>query len=247
MISVCIATYNGAQFIKEQMDSILMQLDDTDQVVVSDDGSTDDTLNIIKSFNDSRITIINNPLDKSDHRHSNNHYRVASNFENALNHIRGEYIFLSDQDDIWYPDKVKEILQHLNDRSIVQTNYSIIDKDSKIIEYKHFLSSPISKYFLKNLIRPYFHGCCMAFSKKLLEYALPFPKNLIAHDFWLGLLAQKIGFQIIYITKPLIKYRRYDGNVSLPKSKNPLLFKLAYRIRLGSQVLYRAFKSNKPF
>ena len=90
-ISVCIATYNGAKYIEEQVQSILYQLSEKDEIINSDDGSKDNTLAIIKSLNDARIKVIHNTL-----KHG-----LVSNFENAIKHADGDYIFLSDQDDIW--------------------------------------------------------------------------------------------------------------------------------------------------
>ena len=95
MISVCIATYNGEKYLREQLDSILPQLAESDEVIVSDDGSTDGTIDLITSLNDPRIKIVSNSGRKG----------YVGNFENALKHTTGDYIFLSDQDDIWYPNK----------------------------------------------------------------------------------------------------------------------------------------------
>ena len=91
MISVCIATYNGEKYIKEQLLSILPQLGKKDEVIISDDHSTDNTLDIVKGLNDNRIKIVMNNREKG----------YTSNFENALSYAIGDYIFLSDQDDIW--------------------------------------------------------------------------------------------------------------------------------------------------
>ena len=94
-ISVCIATYNGGAFIKDQIYSILLQLSQNDEIIISDDGSRDSTLNILFSFNDSRIKIYKN----------GGKHGVVSNFENAIKHATGDYIFLCDQDDVWMPGK----------------------------------------------------------------------------------------------------------------------------------------------
>ncbi len=96
MLSVCIATYNGAKYINKQVESILLQLGIDDEIVVSDDGSIDQTISILESFGDERIKIFRNTG-----RHG-----VVSYFENALNHSSGEVIFLSDQDDIWNKKKL---------------------------------------------------------------------------------------------------------------------------------------------
>ncbi len=71
----------------------------------------------------------------------------------------------------------------------------------------------------------------MAFPKALLKSALPFPKNLIMYANWLGLLTQLLGYKIIFISEPLIQYRRHDNNVSPIKSRNLLFFKLKYRVK----------------
>lgn len=237
MISVCIATYNGAKYIKQQVESILSQLSDFDEIIVSDDNSIDDTINILKSFNDDRIKIFSNHSANRiiRHKYSNSHYKVTNNFENALCHAQGDFIFLADQDDVWEPNKVSSIMPFLENGCVVQSNYSIIDSKSKTIESKHFNVSPING-FLSNLIHQPFHGCCMAFPKSLLSLALPFPSNLIMHDNWFGLLSQLKGYRIQFIETPLIKYRRYSENVSPQKSENPLWFKISYRIKLLLQI-----------
>ena len=105
MISVCIATYNGEKYLRKQLDSILNQLEYNDEVIISDDGSSDETLNIISSYNDKRIHVFHN---KGEHG-------VVKNFENGLNHVLGDYIFLCDQDDIWKSNKVQVVLNELKD------------------------------------------------------------------------------------------------------------------------------------
>ena len=104
MISVCLATYNGELFLKEQLTSILKQLGDSDEVVVSDDGSTDLTLTILQEFNDPRIKVFHH--DKRKQKYSFDY--ATHNFENAINNSSGDVIFFSDQDDIWMPDKIEK-------------------------------------------------------------------------------------------------------------------------------------------
>ena len=124
MISVCIATHNGEQYIKEQLDSILCQLLSEDEVVISDDGSTDSTLEIIKGYNDPRIKIFNF---KQPSKTSHTHIYASRNFENALKHAKGEYIFLSDQDDIWMPSKVAVCLGALKQNDMIVHNMEIVN------------------------------------------------------------------------------------------------------------------------
>ena len=219
MISVCLATYNGERFIKEQLDSILCQLDKNDEVILSDDGSKDQTLDIVKAYNDPRI-----------HVYHNQNHGFVYNFENAISHASGDYIFLSDQDDIWFPNKVARCLDLLQDHIIVNHNSLITDKDGKG-DGNDFFSMHHSKGgFWQTIWRNSYSGCCMAFRKELLEWALPFPKNIASHDIWLGLIAEKKGTSC-FLDEPLIYYRRHGHNASSTacKSELGLIRKLKYR------------------
>ena len=123
MISVCMATYNGAPFIERQMRSILCQLGIDDEVIVADDGSTDDTIAILQGMNDARIRIIDGA-----HRHS-----PIWNFEKALQQAKGEYIFLSDQDDLWLPEKVEICMEHLRHSDCVVSDCMVVDGDGEVL------------------------------------------------------------------------------------------------------------------
>ena len=244
MISVCLATYNGERYIHCQLESILKQLSDDDEIIISDNGSFDKTINIIESFGDPRIKLYsfidNSSIKKRD---SKSHYLVTRNFENALKNASGDYIFLSDQDDIWYENKVEKMLPYILKGNLVQSNYSIINKQNQIIIDKYQKENPISNNLILNLYKQPFHGCCMAFPRSLLEIALPFPENLIMHDNWLGCIAMLSRYKVKYINAPLLYYRRHDLNVSKSKSDNPLWFKFKYRIVFLIQLLNR--KSRK--
>ena len=127
MISVCLATYNGESFLKEQIDSILCQLSLEDEIIVSDDGSSDKTIEILNAYGDSRIKIYKGPCQNN----------PALNFENALAQARGDYIFLSDQDDVWELNKVEVCLKYLKNYDLVLSDCSIVDRDLQLI-YKSF-------------------------------------------------------------------------------------------------------------
>lgn len=103
MISVCIATYNGADVILTQINSILPQINITDEIVISDDGSSDGTVEVLEKLQDSRIRIVKGPCLGS----------PIPNFENALKYAKGDYIFLSDQDDKWMPGKIEAVIQKI--------------------------------------------------------------------------------------------------------------------------------------
>lgn len=145
MISVCIATHNGAHYIKEQIGSILCQLGINDEIIISDDGSTDNTIDILLAFNDKRIKIhfYKQPV-KSKHSHT----YVCRNFENALRYAKGEYIFLADQDDWWMPNKVEKCLEDLIKHTLVVHQAEICNEDLKPKELLMYRDKFVFKNYL---------------------------------------------------------------------------------------------------
>lgn len=229
MISVCIATYNGEKFIEEQIKSILIQLEENDEIIISDDSSTDDTIKIIENIADSRIKLLK----------YNKFHSPVKNFENALLHANGDYIFLADQDDVWLHGRITEGLEVLKSGLVdcVTCNRIIINQEgignSIPVEKEDFTKSALWKIIMHNK----YIGCCMCFNRNLLEMALPFPNNLPMHDLWIGLLAHwqhRSG----YISKPLIAYRRHANNVTTGESPYSIWFRIKYRVKL----LYNLYK-----
>ena len=204
-ISVAMATYNGEKYIKEQLESIIKQLNTDDEIIISDDGSTDKTLEIIKMFNDKRIKIILGPKNGT-----------KQNFANAIKHCSGKYIFLSDQDDIWMEGKVASVLNTFKneDCQCVVHDCVVFDSTSNQNMMDSFYEYRKSgKGILKNIIKNSYLGCCMAFDSTVVQYILPIPNNIDMHDQWIGLLCEKYG-KSIFIKEKLLKYRRHDKNVS---------------------------------
>jgi glycosyltransferase involved in cell wall biosynthesis len=240
------ATYNGGRFIKEQIDSILCQLDNNDELIISDDESTDETINIINSYNDKRIKLLfHKKLEQNiDDKYS--FFRlVTDNFENALRYARGDIIFLSDQDDIWLENRKYEMCKHLVQYDIVMCNFLTIDINNNIVCKKAYDKNPISKYFLLNVIYSRFLGSALAFNKKILEYVLPFPKGLFSHDYWIGCIGSVLG-HFCFIEQPLHAYRRHDTNISFhKKSSNSIMFRIKYRLIFFLQAIDRIFKSKR--
>ncbi len=244
MISVCIATYNGERFIKEQIDSIISQLSENDEIIISDDGSTDKTLEILKSYNDNRIKIYSHKSDASLRgKRLSNFYFVTQNFENALMYASGDYIFLSDQDDIWKPNKVKEFISHLENNNVVMSSFEIINERLEITNSQFWNEQPFKGNILYNIAKIPFIGCCMAFRGEFIKKHLPFPKGLLLHDIWLGVLGVKEK-SIYFINKPLISYRKHTSNVSATsgKSPNPVWLRVLYRIKMYAQYISYNFK-----
>ncbi len=205
MISVCMATYNGEKYIKEQLESILKQIGPEDEVILSDDGSKDSTAEVVKSLNDKRIKFVYNQ----------GTHGFTHNFENALRLAKGDYIFLSDQDDIWLDNKVEVMMRYLKDYTFVTSDCITINENLEVIQQSRFKEFDMKPGFIRHLIKSRFLGCCMAFKRELLIAALPFPKDdfLVEHDIWLAAIAF-LYFDAKLIEEPLIHYRRHGNNAS---------------------------------
>lgn len=222
-ISVALASYNGEKFIGEQIDSILDNLRKNDELIVSDDGSTDNTISIVSEYQekDDRVKLLHNA-----------HGGVIKNFENALTHCSGDYIFLSDQDDIWLPNKVDTVIPLLEKNTLVCHNAIIFNSDTS--EQIGSIQDKIgtNKTIFKNIIKNSFIGCCMAFRRELLDVVLPFPdrEDIHIHDWWIGLMAIKKG-DVYFEKQSLLKYRIHSGN-TLGFNKTTLRFKIKKRYRM---------------
>lgn len=228
-ISVCIPTYNGEKYIKGQIRSILDQLSDNDEIIISDDGSNDQTIAIIKEFDDSRIRIFEH--EKQQQRFLFGY--TAKNIENALNKATGDIIFLSDQDDVWLPGKVEKVKEVLGSSDAVLTDCNIVDENLNELVHSKITSEKVKISDLRNIYTCGYLGCCIAFKRNLLEHILPIPKN-VPHDLWIGLVCNNFGsFKILQ--EPLLLYRRHSSNVSSPnrsltKKDNINIKKLWYKI-----------------
>jgi glycosyltransferase involved in cell wall biosynthesis len=242
MISVCIPTYNGEKYILRQLQSILVQLAEDDEIIISDDSSDDATVAVIKSIGDSRIKLFENM-----------HFKTpVYNLENALKQAKGEYIFLSDQDDIWHASKVSSMLKYLRSYDLVISNASIINNKEEVITASYFDWKNSGPGFLKNVIKNSYIGCCMAFNRSILNLALPFPTKLAMHDVWIGLIAEAFG-NVYFLDEKLVLYRRHDSNMTYAidrsddnLSDNSFIYKLSYRFYILKHIILRKIsgKSN---
>ena len=234
-ISVCLATYNGEKYIREQLDSVLNQLGETDEVVVSDDNSTDSTLDIVRSYRDERIRIFVN----------NGPRGYSRNFENAILHAKNDILFLCDQDDVWTPDKKQVMLAALEEGyDLVVSDAEVVDAALNTIQASHFDVYGVKTGFWVNWAKTRYIGACMAFRRTVLLKALPFPENtrICAHDYWLTVVSE-MYFSTALVSKPLLKYRRHGANASSGglSSANSLGHKLRVRTYVLVQLLKRLF------
>ena len=232
MNTVCVATYNGEAYIEQQLRSILSQIAPDDEVIVSDDGSTDKTLTIVESLREKRIRI----------RHSRAHY-FRDNFVEMLQEAKGDIIFLSDQDDVWLPGKYERCIEELKTADLVCTNSQMTDAELHVIEPNFFRIYHSGPGVLKNALNNTYYGSCMAFRRSLLNKALPIPRtHEIGHDLWLGLVAEMTG-NVRFVDTPYLLYRRHDETATTTenlwhRSSRPLWRKIGSRF----VVLYHVCK-----
>ncbi len=228
-LSICMATRNGAQYLAAQLSSILCQLGEEDEVVISDDSSTDNTLELIAAVADPRIRLLP----------GNTFFSPIYNFENALRQASNEVIVLADQDDLWLDNKLALVRQTFAGKSgqvhLAAFDAAIIDGDGKVTAPSLFTCNRAGAGLLKNLYDNTYTGCTLAFSRELLDVALPFPVGIPMHDSWLGLLAERCG-TVEFIHQTTMHYRRHGSNVS---SRRPLREQLRGRFCLAWQLWRR--------
>lgn len=227
-VTVCMASYNGAPYIDDQLRSILAS-GEVDEVLISDDGSSDDSVQRIKAISDSRVRLIAGPRQG-----------LVRNFEFLLSQARGDYIFLADQDDIWLPEKVSTMMAHLRCADLVVSDCAVVDEGLNTITESFFALRRSRSGLIRNILRNSYLGCCIALRRKLLDHALPFPANVPMHDWWLGLVAETFGSPR-FIADRLVLYRRHGGNASTTSqsSATPMLIRLWWRIILAWALAHR--------
>lgn len=210
-VSVAMATYNGERYIKEQIESILINLQKDDELIISDDGSTDNTIKIIEEYIkiDKRIKLL-----------EGSKKGVKQNFANAIKNTTGKYVFLSDQDDTWKENKVEIVLKYFEKEKctlIVHDAEIVDDEQNTIISNSFFRYRKSGNGVIKNIYINTYIGCCMAFDSKIIKDILPIPNNIEMHDQWIGIINDMKYTKSHFIKDKLIKYRRHTNNASQMK------------------------------
>lgn len=229
-VSVALAAYNGASYIKEQIDSILGQLKSEDELVISLDPSKDDTQAIIESYceKDTRVCLYKGTGEGA-----------IKNFENAIGHCQKDIIFLSDQDDVWLPGKRGKVVEQFTNPKVqvVLHDATVVDTQLKTLQSSFFEIKNSQSGIIRNIVKNSYMGCCMAFRRSCLDVILPFPKKLPMHDQWIGLCCEWIG-ETVLIKEPLLFYRRHESNVS-EMEHGSLVQMIRWRVSVLSAFLTR--------
>lgn len=235
-VSIAMAVCNGEKYLREQVDSIICQLDPIDELVISVDKSTDNTMEILDEYSNKypNIKIFLNPYKPG----------VVKNFQNALEHTTGEIIFYSDQDDVWMPNKIQKVLSCFNDErvSVVIHDTCLVDAEMSILQPSTFkLRGGARTSVLGNFIRLSYIGCAMAFRSKYKSVILPIPTIYRSHDWWTGLICTIGGGKMVSIEESLIKHRMHMNNVT-PKERPSLYYQLQVRWILLVNIIKRYSK-----
>jgi glycosyltransferase involved in cell wall biosynthesis len=216
-------TYNGERFVGEQVDSILPQLHDDDELIISDDTSTDKTREILARYIDRRVRIID----------SGGNLGPIRNFQHALRFAKGDVIVLSDQDDKWLAgrlDRVRDYFRRSNTQfDLLVMNSIITDGNLQPSQGDLFSYLSAGPGWLKNILRNTYVGCHLAFKRELISLATPFPAKIPMHDMWLGLVSEVVG-QVTFDPEPTMLFRRSGHNWT--QASYPLARRLAWRVGL---------------
>ena len=204
LISIALCTYNGEEFLEEQLASILSQSYDHLEVIVCDDGSTDKTVDIVGDFaaKDSRIRLYQNPKNLG----------FNKNFERAISLASGDFIAISDQDDIWKTDKIKLLYENIQNNWLIFSNSMLMDHSGKLLGGQLLYNFSLqNKTFKAYLLHNYTTGHTCLFRREFLTYLLPLPE-VGYYDWWMGFVAlyhQKIAF----LDQPLTRHRVHSASV----------------------------------
>jgi rhamnosyltransferase len=222
LVSIVLATYNAQKYLNQQLDSILKQTYDNIEIIICDDNSTDGTIAILNEYQKLYPNIYI-------YKNSSN-LGVVKNFEKCINLANGNYIALSDQDDIWRLDKIEIQMDYMlkaeyknpNKAILVHSDLEMIAKNGNLL-YNSYMSYKNYDISLKRDLS-YILGPCsvmgntILINRRLKQLALPFPPILEVHDYWLAVINELYGYRIT-IKESLVSYRIHDDNVSNSQTK----------------------------
>jgi glycosyltransferase involved in cell wall biosynthesis len=204
LVSIAMATYNGAKYINEQLDSIVHQSYQNIEIIIVDDCSTDNTINIIRNYKEkfSNITLLQNAVNSG----------VTKTFEKAIVASTGFFIAICDQDDIWELNKIEILVNEIGEHDAVYSNSLLVDKNGESLN-KSFTSIMNMKTYYGGtpfLLSNSVPGHTILMKKAFVQDILPFPLKML-FDLWIGFCAAANN-GIKFVDKTLVRYRQHDTN-----------------------------------
>ena len=212
-VDILLATYNGENYLVEQLESILSQTYSNFRLLISDDCSTDGTRKILEEYKekDSRIQLF----------FQGKNLGVIKNFEYLLKKVESKYYMLSDQDDIWKENKIEKSVEKLenSESDLVYTDLEVVDANLNVTYESYWklkgIYKKIKKYnnFEELYLNNFVTGCTLISKEEYIRDVLPLPdtSKFVLHDYWIALIVSQKG-KISYIEEPLIKYRQHKNN-----------------------------------
>lgn len=205
LVSVVMSTHNGEKYVEEQIESILQQSYDNIELIITDDRSTDRTRELLRRYAESfaNITLFFNEANVG----------YIKTFEKGMLRARGDFVALSDQDDIWLHNKIEALVNQIENFDIVYCDSELVDEDGKPLNKK--MSDVINQLTytdcLKMAVGAWIPGHAQLIRRSLIEKCVPFPTT-VAHDFWLGFVAS-CNKGAGYFNHPLVLYRQHGSNL----------------------------------
>lgn len=221
--SIVMTTYNGEKYLEEQIKSVVKQLDSETELVISDDGSTDNTLNILRPYTShENVTLFKGPG-----------HGVIQNFNSALSHTKGKYIFFCDQDDIWVDGKVKSVVKCFEDHpgTKVIVHDAFILTEQGVTNESIFENRKAKHGVTRNILFSTYYGCCMVVDRDFLNTILPLDPDVL-YDQHIGNCAEALKCSY-FLQKKLIYHREHTDNWS---QKQTLANQVKIRIGLLKQL-----------
>lgn len=214
-VQIVLATYNGAPYLEQQLQSILGQLGEG-ELLIHDDGSTDGTPALLRDWasRDSRIRVLDGPPQGG----------ASANFSYLLEQSAAPYVFCADQDDVWEPDKLRRMLTQMRFYEgvygqewplLVHSDLSLTGPQGDVIAPSMWAYQSIDPRwgdrFNLLLTQNVVTGCAMLVNRALLDRALPVPREATMHDHWLALVACGQG-KVVWMEEPTVLYRQHGNN-----------------------------------
>ncbi len=237
-VEILLATFNGEQYLPDQLESILQQTYQDFRILISDDGSTDSTLEIIKKYRDqytSKIQFIKNISETPG---------PANNFSKLLSLSSAPYLLFSDQDDVWLTDKIeiqvntiKKLEKKYTQKTPILVHSDLIVVDAELNElnksfWKYIGINPNRDSLGNLLVQNIVTGCASIFNRSLAELSAPIPEQAMMHDWWLGLIAGSMGI-LQKMEKPTVFYRQHGANTL---GAQPFSWSLPYFIKKANKL-----------
>ena len=251
-IQILLATYNGESFLRGQLDSIVNQEYKSWELLIHDDGSMDNTIQIVNEYEKiypKKVKLLDDQ-------------RVFSSASKNFFHLimnrskEADLYCFCDQDDIWHKSKLRiiverYILQEGEEPLLIHSDLSLIDKEGELLEESHNKLINYQKNFITKNKSYYYNpvtGCAMTINASLAN-KISYSKYMVMHDWWILLSAMHENATVLYIDLPLVEYRQHSGNVLGYKKHNILILiiRLLFKIPRYFSNVKKAYEQSKQF